>query len=47
MAGMTVLTNNKLGAVSEDWFSLKGDELIDTMRKKREEIPSLVLEKLK
>jgi hypothetical protein len=47
MAGMTVLTNNKLGAVSEDWFSLKGDGLIDIMRKKREEIPTLVLEKLK
>jgi len=47
MAGMTVLTNNKLGAVSEDWFELKGDDLINTMKKKREEIPNLVLELLK
>jgi hypothetical protein len=46
MTGMTVLTNSKLGATSEDWFSLKGEELIDIMRKKREEIPSLVLEVL-
>ena len=46
MAGMTVLTNKKLGAASEPWFALKGKELIDIMKKKREEIPNLVLEKL-
>jgi len=46
MAGMTVLTNKKLGAASEPWFTLKGKELIDIMKKKREEIPNLILEKL-
>ena len=46
MAGMTVLTSEKLGAVSEEWFSLKGEDLIDVMRHKRKTIPDLVLEKL-
>jgi len=46
MAGMSVLTSDKIGAASEDWFSLKGDDLIDKMLEKREEIPSLVLEVL-
>ena len=43
---MSVLTSDKIGAASEDWFSLKGDDLIDKMLEKREEIPSLVLEVL-
>jgi hypothetical protein len=44
MAGMTVLLNKRIGATSEDWFSLKGEELIAIMRKKRTEIPDMVLE---
>jgi len=35
---MKVVTNNQVGATSESWFSLKGDDLIEVMRKKREEI---------
>ena len=46
MAGMTVLTSKKLGATSEEWFNLKGEELISLMKQKRETIPDLVLEKL-
>jgi hypothetical protein len=38
MCGMKVVTNNQVGATSESWFSLKGDDLIEVMRKKREEI---------
>ena len=38
MCGMKVLTNNKVGATSEEWFSLKGEDLIDCMIKKRKEI---------
>lgn len=43
MAGMRVISNNKVGALSEDWFKLKGKELIEVMKRKRREIPSLVL----
>jgi len=46
MTGMTVMTNKKLGAVSEDWFSLKGIELISFMREKRNAICSQVEETL-
>jgi len=46
MAGMTVITNKKIGALSEDWFKLKGPPLIDIMIKKRQEIPSLVIQLL-
>ncbi len=38
MTGMTVMTNKKLGAASEDWFSLKGIELISLMREKKNTI---------
>lgn len=46
MAGMSVITSNKIGAASEDWFSLRGDDLIDEMTNKREEISSLVIKVL-
>jgi len=36
-----------LGATSEEWFSLKGKELIDLMRQKRESIPKYILETIK
>lgn len=42
MLGLSVSTNSRSGAVHEDWFSLKGEELIDKMIQKREEIASLV-----
>jgi hypothetical protein len=38
MTGMNVMTNKKLGATSEEWFSLKGIELISLMREKRNTI---------
>jgi len=46
MAGMSVITSDKIGAASEDWFSLKGTHLIEKMKEKREEIPSIVLSEL-
>jgi hypothetical protein len=38
MMGVEVHTNNRVGATSEDWFPLKGKELIEVMRQRREEI---------
>jgi hypothetical protein len=38
MMNMKVATNKRVGAISEDWFKLKGTELIDKMRDKRKEI---------
>jgi hypothetical protein len=46
MTGMTVMTNKKLGAASEDWFSLKGIELISYMREKKAAICGQVEETL-
>lgn len=43
MMGMKVITNRLVGATQESWFNLKGKDLIDLMRKKREEIPNKVL----
>lgn len=44
MMDMSVITNQNVGASKESWFSLKGEELIELMRKKREDIPALVKE---
>mgnify|MGYP001419737104 CR=1 FL=1 len=44
MMGMAVVTNQNVGATKEPWFHLKGEELIEVMRRKREEIPALVKE---
>ena len=46
MMGMSTKTTQNIGAVHEEWFSKKGKDLIDIMRKKRSEIPALVLENL-
>ncbi len=46
MAGMSVITNNHVGATKEEWFSLKGEPLIDYMNEKRFSITSKVLEVL-
>jgi hypothetical protein len=46
MMGMKTITNNLIGATKEDWFKLKGEELIDAMRIKREDIPATVIELL-
>ena len=44
MMGMAVVTNQNVGATKEPWFHLKGEELIQVMRNKREEIPQIVME---
>tara|TARA_R110000787_G_scaffold277196_1_gene386420 strand:+ start:240 stop:1085 length:846 start_codon:yes stop_codon:yes gene_type:complete len=47
MMGLSVITNNLVGATGEKWFSLKGEELIEVMRNKRTEIPDIITEILK
>ena len=42
MMGLSVVTNNLVGATKEQWFTLKGNDLIDIMHDKRNEIPELV-----
>jgi len=43
MLGCQVITNNLIGAASEQWFKLGGKDLIDMMRSKRKEIPETIL----
>ena len=43
MMNMGVVTNNMVGATSEDWYTLKGKDLIDVMRKKRDSITNEVM----
>ena len=42
MMGIGVIANNMVGATREKWFSLKGKELVDYMRNKKQEIAELV-----
>ena len=42
MMGQKVLTNALVGATSEEWFKLKGEDLIDLMAEKRDEITDLI-----
>ena len=42
MMGLAVTTNNLVGATREEWFKLKGDELINLMTEKREEIANKI-----
>tara|TARA_R100001082_G_scaffold28146_1_gene14136 strand:+ start:2745 stop:4376 length:1632 start_codon:yes stop_codon:yes gene_type:complete len=42
MLGCKVLTNQMVGATHEDWFKLKGPELVEYIRNKRTEILLLV-----
>ena len=42
MMGLSVITNNLVGATKEEWFSLKGIDLISVMIEKRKQIPDLV-----
>ena len=39
MMAMKIITNGLVGASKEDWFKLKGKDLVDLMRSRREEIP--------
>jgi len=43
MMGLSIKTNQLVGATSESWFELKGPQLIDHMVSKRDEILSLFL----
>ena len=47
MMGLSVVTNSLVGATKEEWFSLKGEELIEFIKNKRIEIPNIVTELLK
>ena len=44
MLGAEVHTNSRVGASSEDWFHLKGEELISLMRGKKEEIVDTIID---
>ena len=44
MMGMSTKVTRNIGAIHEEWFNLKGLELINLIRQKREEIPNKVLE---
>ena len=44
MMGMSVITNSLVGATSEDWFTLKGEALIDFMQNKKDEILSIIID---
>ena len=46
MLDCKVITNSKIGATSEEWFTLKGKPLIDKMKEKRLQIPEIVLKYL-
>jgi hypothetical protein len=43
MIGMSVVTNDKVGATYEPWFKLKGIDLINEMRQRREDILNNIL----
>jgi|TARA_R100000008_G_C3539393_1_gene143905 hypothetical protein len=45
MLGCKVITNDNVSATEEEWFSLKGKELIDKVRSMRDTIPEMVLTK--
>lgn len=46
MMNCEVITNRKVGATSEPWFELKGQELIEEVRSMRYRIPSQIIEPL-
>ena len=46
MMGMSVTTNNLVGAAYEPWFSLKGEELIDEVLEMRDKITTRVMNAL-
>jgi len=43
MMGMSIITNNLVGATKEPWFEKKGEDLVQVIKNKREEIPNQVL----
>jgi len=43
MLGCKIYTNDLIGATSEEWFNLKGKELINEMKSNRKKIPDFIL----
>ena len=43
MMGMRIVTNNLVGASQEEWFKLKGHDLISEIRKKKSDITDTVM----
>ena len=43
MMGIKTLSNNNVGACHEPWFKLKGIELINEMKSRREQVPDKIL----
>lgn len=43
MMGMSVVTNDLVGATTEPWFERKGEDLISLMRQKKRDIVSIIL----
>lgn len=43
MMNMSVVTNGLIGASKEDWYSYKGEKLIDHMIQKREDIANTII----
>ena len=43
MMGLGIIANHNVGATKEEWFSLKGSELIKVMREKRQEIATKII----
>ena len=46
MMGMSVITNELVGAANEDWYLKKGSDLIKEVETMRERIPECILERL-
>ena len=44
MMGMKIITNNLVGASQEEWFKLKGQELINEIKNKKSEITDIVMD---
>ena len=46
MMGMSVIVNKMIGATREDWYKLKGVDLIEHIEEKRNTIKNIVLESI-
>ena len=46
MMGLSTITNELLGATKEEWYRLKGEELIGKVIQMRFDIPKIVLQAL-
>ena len=46
MMGLSIISNKNISATKEDWYSLKGHDLIDRVLLMRNQIPKVVIESL-